>query len=136
MEREGKSFDPDAPEDAEGSEAKARKEYREIAERRVRLGLLLSEVGSEAQVEVTDEEVQRALAEQMRRYPGQEREVMDFYRQNPQAVASLRAPIYEDKVVDYLLELVQVTDKPVSKEELLSDPDGHDHDHDHDHDHG
>jgi len=71
----------------------------------------------------------------MRRYPGQEREVMEFYRQNPQAVASLRAPIYEDKVVDYLLELVNVTDKPVSKEELLADPDAHDHDHHHDHDH-
>ncbi|WP_108660241.1 trigger factor [Acuticoccus kandeliae] len=136
MERRGESFDADAADDADGSEAKARSDYQGIAERRVRLGLLLSEVGTKAEVQVTDEEVQRALSERMRQFPGQEREVIEFYRKNPQAIASLRAPIFEDKVVDYLLELVKVTDKAVSKEELLKDTeDDHDHDHLHDHDH-
>jgi len=137
MERSGQSFDPEAAEDAEGSEAKARTEYRRIAERRVRLGLLLSQIGTEAEVAVTDDEVQRALGEQMRQFPGQEREVLEFYRENPQALGSLRAPIFEDKVVDYILELVKVTDKPVSKDELMAEPDeDHDHHHhDHEHDH-
>ncbi|XWN32577.1 MAG: trigger factor [Devosia sp.] len=128
MENSGKSF-----EDEDTTEEKAREEYRTIAERRVRLGLLLSEVGTNANVEVTEDELQRALGERMRQFPGQEREFIKFYRENPQAIASLRAPIFEDKVVDYILELVNVTNKPVSREELLKNDD-HDHDH-HDHDH-
>jgi len=141
MERRGETFDADG----ERSEAAVREEYRRIAERRVRLGLLLSEVGTNASIEVTDEEAERALYERVRQFPGREREVFEAYRKNPQALASLRAPIFEDKVVDYLLELVSVTDKPVSKDDLLApDPDeealrggadGHDHHHDHDHDH-
>ncbi|MCF3933193.1 trigger factor [Acuticoccus sp. M5D2P5] len=134
MEQRGETFDADAADDADGSEAKARADYQKIAERRVRLGLLLSEVGTKAEVQVTDEEVQRALSERLRQFPGQERQVIEFYRQNPQAIASLRAPIFEDKVVDYLLELVTVTNKVVPREELLQDDD-HDHDHDHDHHH-
>ena len=127
MERGEETF----AEEGERSEEAMRAEYQKIAERRVRLGLLLSEVGTKANVEVTEEEVQRALAARMRDFPGQEREVIEYYRKTPQAVAALRAPIFEDKVVDYLLELVTVTDKPVTKEELMA----HDHDHDHPHDH-
>ncbi len=106
-------------EDEDTTEEKARAEYREIAERRVRLGLVMSEVGERAKVEVTDEEIQRAMAAQLRQVPGQEEALLNFYRQNPDAVASLRAPIFEEKVVDYLLELINVTDKPISAEELM-----------------
>lgn len=127
-------------EDEGTTEEKAKEEYREIAARRVRLGLLLSEIGSRNEITVTDEEVNKALIERIRQFPGQEREVYDFYRNTPEALAELRAPIYEDKVVDYILELAKLTDKEVSVEELYADPDGagghhHDHDHDHDHDH-
>ncbi len=137
MKQKGEEFDASLAEDAEGSEAKTRADYQAIAERRVRLGLLLSEVGQKAEVQVTDEEVQRALQERMQQFPGQEREVLQYYQQNPQAVASLRAPIFEDKVVDYILELATVNTVPVSKEDLLKgvDDDAHDHAHDHDHDH-
>jgi trigger factor len=127
------------------TEEKAREDYRDIAARRVRLGLLLSEIGSRNEIKITDEEVNRALLERVRQFPGQERQVYDFYRNNPDMLAELRAPIFEDKVVDYILELAKVTDKPVSVEELYADPDGehghahhdhaHGHDHDHDHDH-
>jgi trigger factor len=134
MARRGASFD------AEGGEEKVRGEYQAIAERRVRLGLLLSEVGTNANVEVTDEEVQRALQDRIRQFPGQERQVIEYFRRTPQAVASLRAPIFEDKVVDYLLELVKVTETAVSKEDLMKDLEEDEpaalHDHDHDHDHG
>jgi trigger factor len=132
-------------EDEHTTEEKAKQEYRDIAERRVRLGLLLSEIGSRNQITVSDEEVNKALIERIRQFPGQEREVYDFYRKTPQALAELRAPIYEDKVVDYILELAKLTDKEVSLEELYADLDGgegghhhhdHGHDHDHDHDHG
>ena len=135
MEREKETFEAEG----EKSEAAVREEYQKIAERRVRLGLILSEVGTNANVEVTEEEVQRALQERLRQFPGQEREVFEIYRKNPQAIASLRAPIFEDKVVDYMLELVTVTDKPVTQEELMAmakeDEDAHGHDHGHDHEH-
>ena len=123
------------------TEEKAREEYRDIAARRVRLGLILSEVGARHQIAVTDEEVSRALLERVRQFPGQERKVYDYYRNNPQLLAELRAPIFEDKAVDYILELAKVTEQPVTPEELYADPDAdhdhshHDHDH-HDHDHG
>ncbi len=119
MERNEKEFAAEGEE----SEAEMRAEYGRIAERRVRLGLLLSDIGTNAKVEVTDEEVQRALQERIRQFPGQEREVFEYYKNTPQAVAALRAPIFEDKVVDYILELVTVTDKPVTKEELLKPDD-------------
>jgi trigger factor len=129
VEQHGKSF-----EDQGTTEEDARKEYREIAERRVRLGLVLSRIGEDAEVEVTEDELQRALYEQVRGYPGQEQQVMDYYRNNPEAIQALRAPIFEEKTVDYILELSEVTEKKVSKDELLADEeeDGHDH-HDHDH---
>ncbi len=124
-------------EDEGTTEEKAKGDYRDIATRRVRLGLLLSEIGSRNEITVTDEEVNKALIERIRQFPGQEREVYDFYRNTPEALAELRAPIYEDKVVDYILELAKLTDKEVSVEELYIDPEGeHHHDHDHNHDHG
>lgn len=108
-------------EDEGTTEEAARDDYRKIAERRVRLGLVMSEIGEKNSIQVTEEEVQRALAAQMRQFPGQEQALINYYRQNPDAVASLRAPIFEEKVVDYLLELVNVTDKTVTREELFRD---------------
>jgi trigger factor len=78
----------------------------------------MSEIGGRAKVEVTDEELQRAMAAQLRQVPGQEQQLLDYYRKYPEAVATLRAPIFEEKVVDYLLELIDVTDKPTTAEEL------------------
>ncbi len=101
------------------TEEKAREEYRTIADRRVRLGLVLAEIGEKNNIKVTEEELGRAAAERARQFPGQEQQVWEYYRKNPQALASMRAPIYEEKVVDFLLELASVTDKPVSREELF-----------------
>lgn len=133
IEHHGKSFADEGT-----TEEDARAEYRRIAERRVRLGLVLSRIGEQAEVTVTDEELQRALYEQARRYRGQEKQVFDYYKSNPEALQTLRAPIFEEKVVDYILELANVTDRTISKEELLADDeeDGeHHHHHEHDHDH-
>ena len=105
------------------TEEKARAEYQAIADRRVRLGLVLGEIGEKNNIKVTDEEVTRAAVERVRQFPGQEQQVWDFYRKNPQAMASLRAPIYEEKVVDFLVELAKVTDKPVSRQELFKEED-------------
>jgi len=107
--------------DEDTTEEEAQAEYRKLAERRVRLGLVLAEIGEKAGVQVGDEEMQRALFEFVRRYPGQEQEVYDFYRKNPAALADIRAPIFEEKVVDHLLTQISVTDKKVTKEELLAD---------------
>ena len=88
----------------------------------MRLGLVLAEIGEKAGVTVSDDELQRALFEQIRRYPqDQQQQVFDFYRQNPDALASIRAPLFEEKVVDHLMNEVSVTDKTVSKEELFAD---------------
>jgi len=113
MQRNEKTF-----EDEDTTEEEARAEYRKIAERRVRLGLVLSEIGDKNSIQVTDEELQRALYDRVRQFPGQEQQVFEFYKNNQQALASLRAPIYEEKVVDYILELAEVSDKTVTKEEL------------------
>ncbi|MXN67053.1 trigger factor [Stappia sp. GBMRC 2046] len=118
MEREGKTF-----EDEETTEEEAKAEYQRIAERRVRLGLVLSEIGEKNEIQVSDDEVQRALYDRVRQFPGQEQQVFEFYRGNPQALASLRAPIYEEKVVDYIMTLAKVTDKTVTKEELMAEDD-------------
>ena len=123
-------------EDEGTTEDKAKDEYRDIATRRVRLGLLLSEIGSTNKITVTDDEVNKALIERIRQFPGQERQIYDFYRNTPEALAELRAPIYEDKVVDYILELAKLSDKEVSLEDLYADlNDDNDHDHQRDHDH-
>jgi trigger factor len=101
-------------------EAAVKAEYKDIAERRVRLGLVLAEVGSKNNITVTQEELNRAMAEEARRFPGQERHVIEYYRNNPGAVDQLRAPIYEDKVIDFILELAQVTERTVPLKELLA----------------
>jgi len=103
------------------TEEAAKADYRKIAERRVRLGLVIAEIGDKNQIKVTDEEVQRAIVERARQFPGQEQQVWEYYRNNPQAVASLRAPIYEEKVVDFLIELAKVTEKKVTREELYKE---------------
>jgi trigger factor len=100
------------------TEEEARAEYRTIAERRVRLGLVLAEIGERNAIKVTDEELTRAVVEQSRQLPGKEQEVWDYYRNNPEALASLRAPIFEDKVVDFVLELATMTEKSVAREQL------------------
>lgn len=123
-------------EDEGSTEEKARAEYRAMAERRVRLGLVLSEIGQRNEIKVTDEEVRRAVMQRAQQFPGQERQVIEFYRKNANAMLELRMPIFEDKVVDFTLELADVTEKKVSPEELFKpEEDGPLHMHDHDHDH-
>lgn len=107
--------------DENTTEEKAKEDYRKIADRRVRLGLVLSEIGEKNTITVTDEEVSRALVERARQFPGQEKQVWDYYRNNPQMLAQLRAPIFEDKVVDFILELAKVNEQKVTREELLKD---------------
>jgi trigger factor len=118
MESTGKSFA-----DENTTEEAAMEEYRKIADRRVRLGLVLSEIGEKNKITVTDDEVSRAVIERARSMPGREKEVWDYYRNNANALAQLRAPIYEDKVVDYILELANVTEKKVSREDLYKNED-------------
>jgi len=118
LEAEGKTFA-----DENTTEEKAKAEYRAISERRVRLGLVLAEIGEKNSITVTEEELNRSLMEQMRRYPGQEQQVYDVYRKNPGALASLRAPIYEEKVVDFVLELADVSEKKVARDELYKPDD-------------
>jgi trigger factor len=116
MESNGKTFaDEDTTEEA------AKEEYHKIADRRVRLGLVLSEIGERNKITVTDDEVSRAVIERARQMPGREKEVWDYYRNNANALAQLRAPIYEDKVVDFILELANVTEKKVTREDLYKD---------------
>jgi trigger factor len=109
-------------EDKDKSEEELREEYRKIASRRVRLGLLLAEVGRTNNIEVSAEEVNQAMLQEVRKYPGQERQVMEHFQQNQQAMAGLRAPIFEDKVIDFILEMAEVTDRSVTPEELMADP--------------
>jgi trigger factor len=116
LETEGKTFADEGT-----TEDKAKAEYRAIAERRVRLGLVIAEIGEKNNITVTDEELSRAVMERARQFAGQEQRVWDYYRQNPQAVAALRAPIFEEKVVDFLLELATVTENKVSREELYKE---------------
>ncbi|WP_429817093.1 trigger factor [Ensifer sp. B1-9] len=116
LQQAGKTFA-----DEETTEEEARAEYRKLAERRVRLGLVLSEIGEKAGVQVSDDELQRSLFEQLRQFPGQEKQILDYFKNTPGAAASLRAPLFEEKVVDHLLGEISVTDKTVSKEELTAD---------------
>ncbi len=103
----------------EDDEEKMRKEYRDIAERRVRLGLLLADVGRSNSIDVTPEELNQAVMREAMRYPGQERQVLEFYGKNAELKEQLRAPIFEEKTVDFILELAKVAEKPVTPEELL-----------------
>ncbi|RED53336.1 trigger factor [Aestuariispira insulae] len=101
-------------------------EYREIAERRVALGLLLSELGTKNNIQVTQDDLNRAMVQEAQKYPGQEAQVFEFYQKNPEALANLQAPIFEEKVVDFLLEMAKISDTEVSVEELMKDPDEED----------
>jgi len=128
LERRGQKLPP--PEDNAATvgdtgktQGALREEYRGIAERRVRLGLLLAEVGRRNNIQVSQDELQRAMMEQARQFPGSERKVFDFFQKNPNMAAQLRAPILEDKVVDFILERATVTERKVSVEELLKLPD-------------
>ncbi|CAH1672525.1 MULTISPECIES: trigger factor [unclassified Chelatococcus] len=116
MKQTGRTFADD-----ETTEEEAKAEYQRIAERRVRLGLVLAEIGEQAAVKVADDEVTQAVVERARQFPGQEKLVWDYYRKNPQALAEVRAPIFEEKVVDHILSQVSVTDNVVSREALFAD---------------
>src|SRR5689334_9415009 len=109
------------PEDKDKSEEQLREEYLAIARRRVKLGLLLSEIGRRANVDVKQEELQRAMVNEARRYPGQEQKVFEFYQNNPQAMAGLRAPLYEDKVVDYIVDAAKVTERKVTPDQFAEE---------------
>jgi trigger factor len=144
MQAEGRTFA-----DESTTEEEARKEYQAIAARRVRLGLVLGTVGEKAGISVNDEEMQRMLIERARQFPGQEKNVFDYYRRNPQALIELRGPLFEQKVIDHIAGQSRLTGKKVSRAELLAAAEdagavdhatsqaaaGHDHDHQHDHDH-
>jgi trigger factor len=110
----GKTFESEGK-----TEEAAREEYRRVAERRVRLGLVVGEIVDKSQIQVTQEELRRALVEQARRFPGQERRVYEYYEKNPAAIAELRAPIFEEKVVDHVIELAKPVERKVSREELF-----------------
>jgi len=113
IEHHGRTF-----EDEGTTEEEARDQYKKIAERRVRLGLVVAEVGNANKIEVTEEEHQQALIAEVRRFPGQEQQVYDYYRKNPNALASLRAPVFENKVVDFVAELAASTEKKMTRAEL------------------
>jgi trigger factor len=106
-------------EDEKTTEDAARADYQRIAERRVRLGLVLAEIGEKAGVVVSEDEVSRALVERTRNYPGQEKAIWDFYRKNPSALNEIRAPLFEEKVVDHLMTQVKVVDKKVTRDDLV-----------------
>ncbi len=118
MERQGELKDGKLDLSADEEE-----ELRAIAERRVRLGLVLSEIGQKNNIQVADAELQRAVIQEAQRYPGQEAVVFDYYRKNRQAMEALRAPVFEDKVVDFISQMATVNEKPVSLEELSSEED-------------
>jgi trigger factor len=111
------------PDQAAKSDDELKAEYRAIAERRVRLGLLLSEVGRLNNIQVNEDELKRAMIEEARRYPGQERQVIEHYRKNREAMDDLRAPIFEEKVVDFIVEMAKIRERAVTPTELFADED-------------
>ena len=108
--------------DLDESEEDLRAEYRSIAERRVRTGLVLAEVGNNNEIQVSQEELNQGLMQRVQQFPGQEQQVFEYFQQNPEAMAQIRAPIFEEKVVDFICELATVSDKSVSLEELMQEP--------------
>jgi trigger factor len=118
LQREGKTA-----EDEGKSEEELKKEYHDIAERRVRLGLVLARIGEQNGITIANDEIQRAIMTRARQFPGQEQQVFNFYANNPQAQAEIRAPLFEDKVVDFIAELADVSEKTVDRETLFLDPD-------------
>jgi trigger factor len=117
LQRAGKTFADEGK-----SEEETREEYRRIAERRVRLGLVIGEIAEKNELKITQDEMRRALIEQARRYPGQEKAVYEYYEKNPNALAELRAPIFEDKVVDFVIEKASPAEKKVTRDELFEKP--------------
>jgi trigger factor len=117
LKREGKT-----PADEGKSKGELKAEYHKIAERRVRLGLVLGKLGEQNGISVQNDEVQRAIMARAREFPGQEQQVFQFYSQNPQAQAEIRAPLFEDKVVDFIAELATVNERKVAKDVLFADP--------------
>ncbi len=118
LKREGKTF-----KDEGKTEEELKKEYRDIAERRIRLGLVLARIGEQNGITIATDELQRAIAQRARQFPGQEKQVFEFYAKNPQAQAEVRAPLFEEKVVDFIAELADITDRKVDRETLFMDPD-------------
>jgi trigger factor len=118
MQQQGKTFA-----DENTTEEKERDEYRKIADRRVRLGLLLDEIARKNEITISEDEVRRAIMEHVRQYPGREKELLEMFRTNPEAIASIRAPLIENKVTDFILALAKVDDKKVSREELYRSDD-------------
>jgi trigger factor len=108
------------PEDVEEPSDEVKKEYADIALRRVRLGLLLSEIGSQNDIQVGQEEVTRAISAEARKYPGQEQQVYEYFQKDPNAMAQIKAPLYEEKVVDFILELAKINEKKVSYDEMIA----------------
>ena len=117
-EKEAGQLDED---DAKKSDEKLKADYKKIAKRRVRLGLVLAEIGAKADVQITNEELQQGMIAEARRYPGEEQQVIEFFQKNPEAVAQLRAPIYEEKVVDLIIDTASIEDKKVDREELFAE---------------
>jgi trigger factor len=142
LEQSGGSFESEGT-----TEEEARAEYLGLAERRVRLGLILSEIGNENQIRISEDELRRAMIDRARLFPGRERMVMDYYTKSRDRLNELRAPVYEEKVINFALELVKIEEKPVTsaallefsaeqeREQALLDDGGEDLDHEHDHDH-
>ena len=118
LQREGKT-----PADEGKTEEELKREYHDIAERRVRLGLVLARIGEQNGITVANDEIQRVIMARARQFPGQEQQVFDFYAHNPQAQAEIRAPLFEDKVVDFIAELAQITEHKVDRQTLFLDPD-------------
>ena len=114
LQREGKTFADEGK-----TEDEAREEYRKISERRVRLGLVVGEIGDKNKIEVTQDELRGALLEQARRFPGQEKEVYEYFQKTPGAIQEIRAPIFEDKVIDFVLDIAKPIERSVSRKELL-----------------
>lgn len=114
LEREGKTFADEGK-----TEEEAREEYRKIAERRVRLGLVVGEIGDKNKIEVSQDELRAALVEQARRFPGQEKQVYEYFQKTPGALQEIRAPIFEEKVIDFVLELAKPAERTVSRKELM-----------------
>jgi trigger factor len=111
------------PADEGKTEDELKAEYQAIAERRVRLGLVLARIGEQNGITVSNDELNRAIAARARQFPGQERQVAEYYAKTPQAQAELRAPIFEDKVIDFLAELITVSERKVDRQTLFLDPD-------------
>ena len=108
---EAHEFEPDADQV---------EEFKGIAARRVRLGLLLSEIGRNNSIQIAQEDLNRAMMEEARKYPGQEQQVLEYFKNNPQALEQISAPVFEDKIIDFVLEMAKVTDKPATMEELVA----------------